>query len=150
MGDSEEENDKDFASGLNITGFLFGNIDDNGQLEDDILDPEAKQQLASLSRLGLSSFISEMMQNESATEGKEDNEVEKNEEQNKAENNKDSDCNIKSPTAQDFSDINELADDTNDEARQYIDITILIYLLYVCCTKKLFGLYTLLPISTKA
>lgn len=117
MGDSEEENEKDYASGLNITGFLFGNIDDNGQLENDILDPEAKQQLASLSRLGLSSFINEMMQNES-TEEREDNEVEhENKNQNETDNNKNIDCTAKLPTAEDFSDINELADDTNDETR---------------------------------
>lgn len=123
MGDSEEENEKDLASGLNITGFLFGNIDDNGQLEDDILDPEAKQQLFSLSRLGLSSFISEMMQNESATEEKEDDEAEyESENQKETMNDKEADCIAKLPTAQDFSDINELADDTNDEARKYINI----------------------------
>lgn len=118
MGDSDEENEKDLASGLNITGFLFGNIDDDGQLEDDIMDPEAKQQLSSLSRLGLSSFISEMIKNESATEEKEDNEAEhESEDQNEAVNDKDTDCIAKLPTAQDFSDINELADDTNDDAR---------------------------------
>ncbi|EFN79615.1 transcription initiation factor TFIID subunit 1 [Harpegnathos saltator] len=122
MGDSEEENEKDLASGLNITGFLFGNIDDNGQLEDDILDPEAKQQLASLSRLGLSSFISEMIQNESATEDKKDNGTEyENENQIKVGNDKDMDCVVKLPTAEDFSDINELADDINDEALKNID-----------------------------
>lgn len=118
MGDSEEENEKDLVSDLNITGFLFGNIDDNGQLEDDILDPEAKQHLASLSRLGLSSFISEMMSNDCTTEEKENNKVDdKTEGQNTTVNDTDVDYFTKSPTALDFSDINELADDINDDAR---------------------------------
>lgn len=118
MGDSEDENEKDLASSLNITGFLFGNIDDNGQLEDDILDPEAKQHLASLSRLGLSSLINEMMPNESITEGKEHNKEgnDKIEDQNTTANDNDVDYFAKSPTALDFSDINELADDISDES----------------------------------
>lgn len=115
MGDSDEENEKDLASGLNITGFLFGNIDDNGQLEDDILDPEAKQHLASLSRLGLSSFINEMMSNDGNVEEKGNGKDDKREDQNATANDTDMDYLAKSPTALDFSDINELADDTNDE-----------------------------------
>lgn len=116
MGDSDEENEKDLASGLNITGFLFGNIDDNGQLEDDILDPDAKQHLASLSRLGLSSFINEMMSNDNNTEERENGKVdEKKEDQNTTTNDMDMDYLAKSPTALDFSDINELAEDTIDE-----------------------------------
>lgn len=118
MGDSEEENEKDLGPGLNITGFLFGNIDDNGQLEDDILDPEAKQHLASLGRLGLSSFINEMMSSECAAEEKESKTTgqnEKTEKQNGTSNDMDVDYFAKSPTALDFSDINELADDTSDE-----------------------------------
>ncbi|KYM76533.1 Transcription initiation factor TFIID subunit 1 [Atta colombica] len=113
MGDSDEENEKDLASGLNITGFLFGNIDDNGQLEDDILDPDAKQHLASLSRLGLSSFINEMMSNDNNAEERETEVDEK--DQNTITNDMDVDYLAKSPTALDFSDINELAEDTIDE-----------------------------------
>ncbi|KYN01312.1 Transcription initiation factor TFIID subunit 1 [Cyphomyrmex costatus] len=116
MGDSDEENEKDLASGLNITGFLFGNIDDNGQLEDDILDPDAKQHLSSLSRLGLSSFINEMMSNDNNAEERENDKVEKKkEDQNTTTNDMDVDYLVKSPTALDFSDINELAEDTIDE-----------------------------------
>lgn len=117
MGDSEEENERDLtSSGINITGFLFGNIDDNGQLEDDILDPDAKQHLASLSRLGLSSFINEMMSNESSTENKENNGMDnKTKDQNTIANDTEMDYCVKSPTALDFSDINELADDLNED-----------------------------------
>lgn len=116
MGDSDEENERDLTSGLNITGFLFGNIDDNGQLEDDILDSDAKQHLSSLSRLGLSSFINEMMSSDSNVEEKENGRADdKKDDQNSTVNDTDVDYLVKSPTALDFSDINELADDTNDE-----------------------------------
>ncbi|XP_043674036.1 transcription initiation factor TFIID subunit 1 isoform X1 [Vespula pensylvanica] len=115
MGDSEEENDKDYALG-NMTGFLFGNIDDNGQLEDDILDPEAKQHLASLGRLGLNSFIKEMMPNENCND---ENSMEldnSKEETSLSASEKDVDCFVKSPSALDFSDINELADDITEDS----------------------------------
>ncbi|XP_029032281.1 transcription initiation factor TFIID subunit 1 isoform X3 [Osmia bicornis bicornis] len=117
MADSEEENDKDIMSGINMTGFLFGNIDDNGQLEDDILDPEAKQHLASLNRLGLSSFIQEMMFNDNSIEGqKESND--KSKEDSEAIDENEINYIEKSPNALDFSDINELADDEREESNK--------------------------------
>ncbi|KAG7211276.1 hypothetical protein KM043_010582 [Ampulex compressa] len=115
MADSEEENDKDLSSGINMTGFLFGNIDDNGQLEDDILDPEAKQHLASLSRLGLSSFIREMMPNDVVSHDQDEETEHQDDELRSSPNEKDIDYFVKSPTALDFSDINELAEDLNDD-----------------------------------
>lgn len=118
MGDSEDENDKDLETAINMTGFLFGNIDDNGQLEDDILDPDAKLHLASLSRFGLNSLLREMILSE--TKGTEnDNNLSNGCEDNKKSsyNEKDDvDYLTKSPTALDFSDINELADDVNEES----------------------------------
>lgn len=119
MADSEEENDKDITSGINMTGFLFGNIDDNGQLEDDILDPEAKQHIASLNRLGLSSFIREMMQNDDITEEKENETNDKPEEKNDMIDEKDTSYVKKSPSALDFFDINELAEDEREESGKY-------------------------------
>lgn len=119
MADSEEENDKDITSGINMTGFLFGNIDDNGQLEDDILDPEAKQHIASLNRLGLSSFIREMMQNDDITEEKENESNDKPEEKNDMIDEKDTSYVKKSPSALDFFDINELAEDEREESGKY-------------------------------
>lgn len=44
--DSENENENE----VNLTGFLFGNIDSAGRLEDDIFDNESKKQLSSLAR----------------------------------------------------------------------------------------------------
>lgn len=55
--DSDNENDND----VNLTGFLFGNIDSEGRLEDDIFDNESKQQLAALARYGNNSFHSLFM-----------------------------------------------------------------------------------------
>lgn len=45
---------------LSLTSILFGNIDDRGQLEGDVFDEDVKQQLASLSRLGLGSLVRQL------------------------------------------------------------------------------------------
>lgn len=47
--DSDEEHDDD-ALNKQLTGFLFGNIDEHGRLESDFLDEEAKRQVTSLSK----------------------------------------------------------------------------------------------------
>ena len=116
-----DEDDKDFDVGINMTGFMFGNIDKNGELEDDILDSEAKQHLGSLSQFGLSSLLQEMMRNEiehekaneekNNTNGKE----KENEKDDQNRNDKEDDYLEKSPSALDFSDINELAEDNCEE-----------------------------------
>uniref|UniRef100_A0A3Q2YN76 Transcription initiation factor TFIID subunit n=1 Tax=Hippocampus comes TaxID=109280 RepID=A0A3Q2YN76_HIPCM len=59
--DSDEDQDRPFS----ITGFLFGNINEDGQLEDDsVLDNESKKHLAGLGNLGLGSLITEITANE--------------------------------------------------------------------------------------
>lgn len=51
MADSEEEHDLgDDGDMLGLTGFLFGNIDESGQLESDVFDSESQKQLASLGK----------------------------------------------------------------------------------------------------
>lgn len=59
------ENSSDAHQALcefNFTSFMFGNVDDNGQLEDDdILDNDSKKYLASLSKLGFNSVVSEVI-----------------------------------------------------------------------------------------
>lgn len=50
MTDSDDENYDDNSTGLNLTGFLFGNIDESGNLESDVFDPESQKHLASLGR----------------------------------------------------------------------------------------------------
>lgn len=120
MGDSDDDNDRDYDGGINMTGFLFGNIDDNGKLQDDILDDDAKQHLASLGRLGLSSFLQEMMAGDNKID--KSDEIDGNSDSSRrfengdAVNQNDDDINydIKSPAALDFSDINELAEDPNE------------------------------------
>uniref|UniRef100_A0A671L5N8 Transcription initiation factor TFIID subunit n=1 Tax=Sinocyclocheilus anshuiensis TaxID=1608454 RepID=A0A671L5N8_9TELE len=55
--DSDEDQDRPFQ----LAGFLFGNINENGQLEDDsVLDMESKKHLAGLGSLGLGSLITEI------------------------------------------------------------------------------------------
>ena len=57
---SDEESEKTAKSGINLTGFLFGNIDRDGKLEDDFLDENSKKKLGGLSTvLGLKSIIEE-------------------------------------------------------------------------------------------
>ncbi|XP_044017521.1 transcription initiation factor TFIID subunit 1-like isoform X2 [Aphidius gifuensis] len=108
MGDYDDDQDGDNDIGINMTGFLFGNIDENGQLEDDILDAEAKQHLSSLGRLGLGSILNEMIMSESSSV------IHENGDHNVNHQNDDDDYDRKSPSAFDFSDINELADDNCD------------------------------------
>lgn len=49
MADSEDEtyNNEDC---VNLTGFLFGNIDESGKLESDVFDSESQKHLASLGK----------------------------------------------------------------------------------------------------
>lgn len=64
MCDSDDPGDH-ARSGLDLTGFLFGNIDESGQLEDDgLLDGDSKRMLSSLNRLGLGSMLSEVLEGE--------------------------------------------------------------------------------------
>uniref|UniRef100_H3C0M7 Transcription initiation factor TFIID subunit n=1 Tax=Tetraodon nigroviridis TaxID=99883 RepID=H3C0M7_TETNG len=59
--DSDEDQDRPFS----LAGFLFGNINEDGQLEDDsVLDNESKKHLAGLGSLGLGSLITEITANE--------------------------------------------------------------------------------------
>lgn len=46
-----DTSDNDEKCEINLTGFLFGNIDSTGRLEDDIFDNDTKQQLRALARL---------------------------------------------------------------------------------------------------
>ncbi|CAJ0919913.1 unnamed protein product [Ranitomeya imitator] len=101
MSDSESDEERPFS----ITGFLFGNINEDGQLEDDsVLDKESKKHLAGLGALGLGNLITEITS--SADEATETEGV-----------NLDEDGWVKSTDdAIDYSDINEVAE---DESRRY-------------------------------
>lgn len=93
---SQEDGGRRGASGINLTGFLFGNIDTEGKLEEDLLDDESKRQLSTLARLGLMSML--------------ENVIREDDQGNKDAGDSDDDG-VKSPTAEDYSDINELAED---------------------------------------
>lgn len=51
MADSDGNEDLDEGQeGIDLTAFLFGNINETGQLESDVFDNESRRQLASLGR----------------------------------------------------------------------------------------------------
>ncbi|KAL1130727.1 hypothetical protein AAG570_011968 [Ranatra chinensis] len=109
MSDSDDANNS--GNEFELTSFLFGNIDESGQLENDVLDGESKRQLASLARLGLGSLLNELVM-----EAKEENlKTEYVHDQIKQEVSHDGidsgTYDIKSPSAVDYSDISELAVD---------------------------------------
>ena len=56
--------DKDDSNPIPLAGFLFGNIDESGELDTDILDSDAKKHLNSLTRFGFSSFLQEIIGDE--------------------------------------------------------------------------------------
>ncbi|XP_069468453.1 transcription initiation factor TFIID subunit 1 isoform X2 [Ambystoma mexicanum] len=57
MSDSESDEEQPFS----LTGFLFGNINEAGQLEDEsVLDKESKKHLAGLGALGFGSLLTEI------------------------------------------------------------------------------------------
>lgn len=91
---------------FDLTSFMFGNIDESGQLEnDDLLDNDTKKYLTSLSKLGFGSMVSEVIGSS---------------ELNGCENGHDDTNSLseKSPTALDFFDIDELAEETAVSKRQ--------------------------------
>ncbi|KAF2894065.1 hypothetical protein ILUMI_12106 [Ignelater luminosus] len=139
MADSEEDHEikdeREDIDGVNLTGFLFGNIDESGQLENDMFDSESQKQLASLGRLGLGSFLKEMIEDtdtnikEETYTSDSESDSQKNLEDNSNgfQNHLDDGGFVeeKSPSAIDFSDINELAEeesvDLNAVKKEEID-----------------------------
>ncbi|XP_030020533.1 transcription initiation factor TFIID subunit 1 isoform X3 [Manduca sexta] len=98
MCDSDDPGEHSRPGG-DLIGFLFGNVDESGQLEDDgLLDGDSKRMLSSLSRLGLGSILSEVLEHE---------------EPNKEDEEKD--YTEKSPSAIDFFDTDDVAEDIKQE-----------------------------------
>lgn len=96
----DSSDDHQAACEFDLTSFMFGNIDESGQLEnDDLLDGDTKKYLSSLSKLGFRSMVSEVIGSSELP--------------NRVKNDyEDLNClTEKSPMAQDFFDINELAED---------------------------------------
>ncbi|XP_055377436.1 transcription initiation factor TFIID subunit 1 [Condylostylus longicornis] len=96
--DSDEE-----KTGVDLTGFLFGNIDSEGKLEDDIFDSEVKKSLSSLSRFGFDSFLHEVI-SDKGSQGDFGRGIEE--------------SFAKNENAIDYSDINELAEDFSSPPRE--------------------------------
>uniref|UniRef100_A0A3P9HG75 TAF1 RNA polymerase II, TATA box binding protein (TBP)-associated factor n=1 Tax=Oryzias latipes TaxID=8090 RepID=A0A3P9HG75_ORYLA len=105
---SDSDSDEDQGRPFSLTGFLFGNINEDGQLEDDsVLDNESKKHLAGLGTLGLGSLITEITANEGE------------EKENKDSENVDGEGWVKSTDdAVDYSDISEVAEDETKKYRQ--------------------------------
>lgn len=107
MADSDD--DEVPSNNFQLTSILFGNIDESGQLEEDILDSVSKRHLASLARLGLSSIINELLDDAEFSARENNINNDELEEENSGQNFDNYDA--KSPSAVDYSDINELAED---------------------------------------
>uniref|UniRef100_A0A8C4SRR4 Transcription initiation factor TFIID subunit 1 n=1 Tax=Erpetoichthys calabaricus TaxID=27687 RepID=A0A8C4SRR4_ERPCA len=107
MSDSESDEDQDRP--FSLTGFLFGNINEDGQLEDDsVLDTESKKHLAGLGSLGLGNLITEITANE-------DEQCE----DDRDSASTDAEGWVKSTDdAVDYSDISEVAEDETRKYRQ--------------------------------
>ncbi|XP_055631687.1 transcription initiation factor TFIID subunit 1 isoform X2 [Toxorhynchites rutilus septentrionalis] len=110
-----DDNDNDYEGGeLNLAGFLFGNVDEHGRLENDFLDEEAKQQLSSLSRMGLSSLLADLMPDEAEKPIMNSDSDDSSSSDDRRYYDNDDDNNsfkMKAEDAVDYSDINELAED---------------------------------------
>uniref|UniRef100_A0A8U8BKS2 Transcription initiation factor TFIID subunit n=1 Tax=Geospiza parvula TaxID=87175 RepID=A0A8U8BKS2_GEOPR len=103
--ESEEEADGGRAEPFSLAGFLFGNINEAGQLEgDSVLDKESKKHLAGLGVLGLGNLITEITASE---EESAENEEAHLDEEGWVKSTED---------AVDYSDITEVAE---DESRRY-------------------------------
>ncbi|NWI16598.1 TAF1 factor, partial [Crypturellus soui] len=107
MSDSEsdEEAEGGRAEPFSLAGFLFGNINEAGQLEgDSVLDKESKKHLAGLGALGLGNLITEITANEDDSTEADGAHLD---EEGWVKSTED---------AVDYSDINEVAE---DESRRY-------------------------------
>ncbi|XP_016853318.2 transcription initiation factor TFIID subunit 1 isoform X5 [Anolis carolinensis] len=108
MSDSESEEEEEEGQGqgsFSLAGFLFGNINAEGQLEGEgLLDQESKKHLAGLGALGLGSLITEITASEEDVSEADGAQLD---EEGWVKSTED---------AVDYSDINEVAE---DESRRY-------------------------------
>ncbi|XP_001845437.2 transcription initiation factor TFIID subunit 1 isoform X1 [Culex quinquefasciatus] len=123
MTDSENENDPDQdgdheGGELNLAGFLFGNVDEHGRLENDFLDEEAKMHLSSLSRMGLSSFLADVLTDgtEKPQQQDSDSDDSSSSDDRRYDDPDEDNANyrVKAEDAVDYSDFNELAEELPD------------------------------------
>lgn len=99
--DEQDQDGTDDQGPISLTAFLFGNIDNEGQLQDDILDEESKQHLMGLSQLsGIGSLVEQITADKTGDSADDTNIAIKTE--------------AEIADAVDYSDINELAEDIDD------------------------------------
>lgn len=106
--DSEDEHDPSDSHGTmsSMTGFLFGNIDEKGDLTEDFLDEESKRHLGSLSSLGgIGVMVKEITEDEENDRQDDDDSMSE-------------DFSAKSPTAVDYSDITEAVDEETERVKE--------------------------------
>lgn len=123
MDDRDDSDDDSISnSKFNFTNFLFGNVDASGELEDDgFLDRESKRHLSSLGRFGLNTLLNEVISNDDLklvdqsngtvpiSNGDAHGTVKL-----EVESLEDNDYDLKSPSAVDFSDFAEVAEDVSE------------------------------------
>ncbi|XP_055929152.1 transcription initiation factor TFIID subunit 1-like [Argiope bruennichi] len=98
--DSDEDGDNERV--ISLTHLLFGNIDDDGQLENDFLDPESIRHLDQLRQLGIGTQLKEITDDVDSSD------------LDQKDYNDHEECTVKSPSAVDYSDITELADEIDE------------------------------------
>ncbi|GIX95371.1 transcription initiation factor TFIID subunit 1 [Caerostris extrusa] len=99
--DSDEDGDNDRV--MSLTHVLFGNIDDDGQLENDFLEPESVPHLDQLRQLGIGTQLKEIITDD----------VDSNDFDQKEYNGSDEFIG-KSPSAVDYYDITEFVDEAEE------------------------------------
>ncbi|XP_025829249.1 transcription initiation factor TFIID subunit 1 [Agrilus planipennis] len=110
MGDNSDDeiNESKDEMEINLTGFLFGNINESGQLESDVFDYDTQKHLSSLGRLGLGNLLKEMIEEEHDFHSDD------------SQKSQGEGIEEKSPNGIDFSDISELADDDEEGIKKEV------------------------------
>lgn len=104
--DNDEDHDDDKS--ISLTGFLFGNIDTKGELDEDFLDEESKRLLGSLELLGgIGSMVKEITDAEETSQPNDFSEDPDN-------------YDNKASTAVDYSDINEVVEEDTDNSFAFV------------------------------
>lgn len=106
--------DAEGTAAVSLTGFLFGNIDASGQLvDDDVLDEDSRRHLDGLSALGVVTPLVDELQSNAETVDEDESEASPCHQSivsTDAEPSED----VKADDALDYSDINEMVEDTAD------------------------------------
>ena len=100
MADSDDDTANEGGDGLDLTSFLFGNIDQSGNLEEEFLDASTKKQLNSLGNLLSGTNLNSLAREVSIEAQEEESDIVE-----------ETDFNQKAEDAEDFSNIDEMMDD---------------------------------------